>query len=296
MPCHGSGQDAESSSGLLWPKPRFEASEGVVLDRLTGLEWTEDANILEWPLTWHEARERGAELARKAYAGRDDWRLPTRRELRSLISHDTRDPALPDGHPFRNVFLGWYWSSTSAARNSDYAWCQQVSGGRLFFNHKEHIAFTWPCRGSSSVLPATGDPAESNVGLPWPSPRFRGSDEIVVDELTGLRWLRRSDLAPGPVHWTDALTAVRDASRRGLAGISAWRLPTINELESLVDAGRSDPSLPRGHPFDDVREGYWSSTSSAFEPDWAMVLHLDRGAVGVGIKRDPRYFVWPVCS
>jgi hypothetical protein len=61
-----------------------------------------------------------------------------------------------------------------------------------------------------------------------------------------------------------------------------WRLPNINELESLVDCGRHNPALPSGHPFTDVREGYWSSTTSRFEPDWAWALYLKKGAIGVG--------------
>jgi hypothetical protein len=294
MPCHGSGQDAESFSGTPWPEPRFEASGGVVRDRLTGLQWLEDANLCQWPLTWHEAHERVAGLARRAHAGRNDWRLPTRRELRSLVCHQNARPALPDGHPFTNVFLGWYWSSTTAARNRDYAWSLQITGGRMFFHHKDDLALVWPCRGESPVLPTTGDPADENVGMPWPEPRFREIGEVILDELTGLWWPRQADLAARPVDWTGALGRVRIANGRQLGGTSRWRLPTINELESLVDASRHDPSLPAGHPFAAVRGGYWSSTTSPFEPDWAMVLHLDRGAVGVGIKRDPRYFVWPV--
>ena len=39
--------------------------------------------------------------------------------------------------------------------------------------------------------------------------------------------------------------------------------------ESLVDCSEHSPALPPSHPFRDVREGYWSSTTSMFEPDWA---------------------------
>ncbi len=39
-------------------------------------------------------------------------------------------------------------------------------------------------------------------------------------------------------------------------------------------AARTAPALSHGHPFRDVREGYWSSTTSMFEPDWAWALYL----------------------
>jgi hypothetical protein len=54
------------------------------------------------------------------------------------------------------------------------------------------------------------------------------------------------------------------------------------------------PALTRGHPFFDLREVYWSSTTSAFEPDWAWALYLDKGAVGVGQKGHARFHVWAV--
>jgi len=41
---------------------------------------------------------------------------------RLLISYQTRDPALPRAHPFQDVFLGWYWTSTTAVIDPAYAW------------------------------------------------------------------------------------------------------------------------------------------------------------------------------
>jgi len=76
----------------------------------------------------------------------------------------------------------------------------------------------------------------------------------------------------------------------------SWRLPNINELESLVDCSAHSPALPHGHPFTEVREGYWSSTTSMFEPDWAWALYLTKGAVGVGQKKGAHFSVWGVCD
>jgi len=44
-----------------------------------------------------------------------------------------------------------------------------------------------------------------------------------------------------------------------------------------------------------LREGYWSSTTSFFETDWAWVLYLEKGACGVGHKPGKTFHVWPVC-
>jgi hypothetical protein len=309
--CAGSGQDGEFRAGIPWPHPRFVSVEAGEHDRLTGLTWLSDAGYFEWPATWFEALEAVADLSRRDHLGCNDWRLPNRRELWSLISFTDRNPALPAGHLFRNVFLGWYWSSTTAARNPSYAWVIQMTGGRVFFEDKRRDAMIWPCRGASRVIPATGEGlvvdreepplsgahvdggAREAAGCAWPEPRFETREDRVADRLTGRCWMQTADLCGGEVSWTVALDRVRRLNKGGPTS-ALWRLPTIRELESLLDARRSDPSLPAGHVFQRVGAGYWSSTTSAFEHDWAMVLHLDRGAIGVGIKRDPRYLVWPV--
>ena len=310
IPCSGSGQDGEFRPGIPWPEPRFTIAGELARDRLTGMTWTIDANLFEWPLTWSEALDHVAGLRLNHHLGHDDWRLPTRRELWSLVSFAQRNPALPEGHPFRGVFLGWYWTSTSAARNPAYAWAVQTSGGRVFFEAKDRRAFAWACRGTSPVLPATGQSSAFDAaGRPaaaegsgqdlgahsvaWPDPRFEVHDESVTDRLTGLIWTRSADLSRGVVSWTEALALV-EALNDGRASPANWRLPGITELESLLDARCCDPSLPARHPFVHPGAGYWSSTTSSYETDWAMVLHLGRGAIGVGVKRDPRYLVWPV--
>lgn len=311
IPCGESGQDAESRRGVPWPEPRFEKRGETVLDGLTGLEWTRNANPAGFPVTWQEAMDHIAGMNRSGAFGASDWRLPNRRELRSLVSHQTRDPALPEGHPFEGVFLGWYWTSTTYAVNPAYAWYVHMEGARMFYGGKEQFYLFWPVRGEGNgTLPATGQSScfgpdgrrarcegsgqdgETRTGVPWPEPRFEQRGEAVLDRLTGLLWLRRADLAGGPVTWQDALSRVEGLNRA--SGGRPWRLPNINELESLVDASACAPALPGGNPFEEVSEGYWSSTTSMFEPDWAWALYLDKGAVGVGQKWGPSFHVWPV--
>lgn len=313
LPCRGSGQDAEHRVGAAWPEPRFVPGPGVVEDRLTGLAWLQDANPAGLPLAWSEALAWLEEQNRAGLAGCSDWRLPNRRELRSLISYQTRDPALPAGHPFLGVYPGWYWTSTSAAINPAYAWYVHLAGGRMFYGHKRQYNLAWPVRGAGNGLlaatgqalcfddqgketpgPGGGQDGASRLGAAWPRPRFIDLGAAVKDRLTGLTWLRRADLTGNTATWSGALAAVAEFNRRRAAGAGPWRLPNLNELESLVDASRHSPALADGHPFSEVREAYWSSTTSLYEPDWAWALYLDKGACGVGQKKDPHFWVWAV--
>jgi hypothetical protein len=313
IPCRRSGQDGGFRRGLKWPEPRFEERDGTVLDRLTGLVWTRNANVAEFPMTWQESLDYITSLNREEAFGCPDWRLPNRRELRSLISHQTRRPALPEDHPFMNVFPGWYWTSTTAAINTAYAWYVHLEGGRMFYGGKEQFFLLWPVRSEGyGILPATGqrecyDPkggliscvgsgqdGELRFGFTWPCPRFEVAGDVVIDRLTNLGWLKAADLTGGLTTWREALEAIGELNWK--SEDAGWRLPNINELETLVDCSAHTPALPAGHPFEDVREGYWSSTTSMFEPDWAWALYLLKGAVGVGRKRGAYFAAWAVCD
>jgi len=304
--CVGSGHDGEYRMGTSWPEPRFILQEKTVLDLLTGLVWSRDANINEFPVTWPEAFAAVSALNRDRYAGFDDWRLPNRSEMRSLMSYQAKKPALQDGHPFINPFLGWYWTSTSAAIDPAYAWYVHLEGARMFYGRKDQDYLFWPVRprtgqtlcydGEGEVVPCAGSGQDGEYGLgrPWPDPRFEANASTVEDRLTNLCWTRRADLASGPVNWSEALSVVRALNRHCFAGMHSWRLPNINELESLVDCSAACPALPSDHPFIDLQEGYWSATTSYFETDWAWVLYLEKGACGVGHKPGSNFHVWAV--
>lgn len=311
IPCAGSGQDAETRRGSPWPDPRFQVTGELVTDAATGLIWTRRANYGEFPMTWAEALDFVRAMNRERAFGHADWRLPNRRELRSLISLQTRKPALPERHPFADVFLGWYWSSTTAMISPAHAWYVHLEGGRMFYGGKDQSYLVWPVRGEGNgTLPVTGQrrcfdsdgeeipcagsgqDAEWCRGRPWPSPRFEPQGETVLDRLTGLHWRRDADLGGRPVSWDEALSSVAELNRAAQGG--RWRLPNINELESLVDCDRASPALPRPIPFTGLRDVYWSSTTSLFEPDWAWALYLEKGAIGVGQKYAPQFHVWPV--
>jgi hypothetical protein len=313
--CHNSGQDAEFLNGTPWPSQRFVVHADLVLDNLTGLQWLKNANYGEFPLNWQEALDYIVGMNKEQVGGRTDWRLPNRREFRSLLSLDTRKPALPAKHPFENVFLNWYWTSTTAAINPKYAWYVHMEGARMFFGRKDQYYLFWPiCGKSKRGIPKTGQIkcydsegnevscAETNqdgdlqMGLIWPKPRFTLQKDIVLDRLTGLYWLKNANIYPKKMNWLEALNNVKKFARDMSKKHMQWRLPTINELESLVDCSQHGPALPSDHPFENVRDVYWSSTTSFFEPDWAWALYFNKGATGVGFKQNKDFHLWPVAS
>jgi hypothetical protein len=310
IPCFEAEQDASFHIGYPWPEPRFSIlDDDLVRDDLTGLIWTRKTNFFDFPITWNQALDEVETMNRQSFAGYHDWRIPNRREMRSIVSHGHIKPALPSGHPFTDVFIGWYWTSTTSAMAPAYAWYVHLEGARMFYGGKEQRYLAWPVRGQSKVIPRTGqkecfdhqgqripcagtgqDP-ETDRGQPWPHPRFSRQGNEIVDHLTDLIWHDPGAIQTKSLNWGQALEIVQNMNQG-----CKWRLPNINELESLVDASAHTPALPLDHPFTGLNDGYWSSTTSFFEPDWAYVLYLNKGAVGVGFKPGAEFYVWPVRS
>jgi hypothetical protein len=147
---------------------------------------------------------------------------------------------------------------------------------------------------------ATGDDGDLQKGVTWPSPRFTDNgDGTVTDHLTDLIWLKKANCF-GYKNWTNALSSANTLAS-GSCGLTdgstagQWRLPNINELESLVDAQRTTPALPLDHPFTGVQSDlYWSSSTFAVYTDFAWGVSISSGRDYYGNKDNDSSDVWPV--
>ena len=86
---------------------------------------------------------------------------------------------------------------------------------------------------------------------------FGGS--AFLDKETGLVW--QSDQDSLQRSWVIAREVCMN---RNIGGRKGWRVPAFNELTSLLDPTVTNPALPAGHPFANVQNNlYWSSSTSA---------------------------------
>ncbi len=144
---------------------------------------------------------------------------------------------------------------------------------------------------------ATGDDGAIQAGVAWPSPRFTAATNTVTDNLTGLVWTKDANL-PSYKTWQEALGYVASMNTgAGTYGYTDWRLPNINELESLVNAEQANPvTWLNSQGFTNVQSGYyWSSTSYANDTSGAWFVHMGVGNVSAHVKSHG-YYVWPVRS
>jgi hypothetical protein len=117
------------------------------------------------------------------------------------------------------------------------------------------------------------------------------NDAAVLDKETGLVWDQSPDTTT-----RDWFTALIHCYLRTVGGRNGWRLPTIEELASLIDPNNpgGNPDLPPGHPFSNVQSSdYWSATTIASDASGAWNVGFGTGEVGTGGKADTLH-VWCV--
>jgi hypothetical protein len=131
---------------------------------------------------------------------------------------------------------------------------------------------------------ASGDDFSLQKGVTWPGGRFTNNlDGTVTDHLTGLVWMKNAGCF-APATWSAALTAANQLAS-GSCGLTdgstagQWRMPNINELESLVDVSRANPAVSSGSPFTQISlaSAYWSSTTYMAVTSRAMSIRFTDG-------------------
>jgi hypothetical protein len=109
----------------------------------------------------------------------------------------------------------------------------------------------------------------------------------VLDKETGLVWEQSPTAPPTNPNTFEWVYAQIHCITLTVGNRKGWRLPTLQELESLVDPTQSNPALPTGHPFSNVQSspsGYWSASTYAMNTINAWGVRFDNGIPGAGDK------------
>ena len=109
--------------------------------------------------------------------------------------------------------------------------------------------------------------------------------EAVLDKETGLVWEQSPD-GVNAYTWEEAQSHCNALETGGRMG---WRLPTLQELASLVDPMRSNPALPMGSPFRNVQlSDYWSATTSVRDTSDAWVVSFGTARLTFHVDNDTK--------
>jgi serine/threonine protein kinase len=130
---------------------RFVFSNLTVFDRETGLVWARNAN-LSGLLFRESASEFIEELNAKNYAGFNDWRIPSKNELETLITFGNSQGTeqklqdLLNKIGFNNVQKTYYWSSTISKSIKGTAWVLIMNDCKMYDNFMGSDSYVWPVR------------------------------------------------------------------------------------------------------------------------------------------------------
>ena len=104
-----------------------------------------------------------------------------------------------------------------------------------------------------------------------------------VDPQTDLEWQIES---PGRMSWHEAQAYVLKLSMNDK---DDWRIPTVSELESLLDRSKYRPVIREEVPFQDTLS-YWSSTTFGPDKNNAWIVMFD-GAYVLSYYKTNKYCI-----
>ena len=114
----------------------FVKSDTVVLDTKKNLMWQDDLEVTQYKTTWSLAKEYCATLTLSGYT---DWKLPTVKELQSLVDVKRANPAIHE--EFSHCEPTSYWTSTQDMTNKNHAWYVGFKTGATFKDSKDYDCY-----------------------------------------------------------------------------------------------------------------------------------------------------------
>ncbi len=303
-----------------------DSGNGTVIDSVSGLMWLKDANCLgrvDWQASLEKAdlfNDNAENFDCTDYrAPYQDWALPNRHELRSLIDHGYDMPALPSDHPFMDI-KPRYWTSTSFAADPEKAYLMNTGWGDLLTvdkSEKNNVLLVRPVGGRAdrARMPDKTQtpeiesedyllrPLGGYIAIDWPATRFtRHGDGTIIDNVTGLMWLRDANCF-GRRTRNNALRGARllnENPRRFdceeyTGEYNDWHIPSFATLLELAEAaeGESAAWLNRQGAVNVQARDYWSTKENYYNLYHGWAVNFQDGEPR-NYPESFKLYVWPV--
>ncbi len=207
----------EDSDYTVRPPSFTDNGNGTVTDNVTGLMWQKTDS---GEMTWDTAVAGATALN---LGGFTDWRLPTPMEAFSILNHD-RNPALDPAvfaNPATSVPQYW-WTNDLYANDATRVWVTNSGGGIGPHPKSETVSAGGTARFHARYVRGAKPTLSHNYA--------NNLDGTITDLDAGLMWAQAPSATA--LNWN---SAIQYAESLATAGYTDWRLPTVKELQSLVD-------------------------------------------------------------
>jgi hypothetical protein len=258
-------------TGLIW---EVKKSDQTIQDKSRQFSWYDPSDITNGGYSGTntdgtDTNDYIRTLNTHAYGGFTDWRLPNIHELATLLNMGKTNNGIQTQF-FPNTMNGGYWTCTTYADASQKAWHISFVTGKNAYDDKSKSMYV---RAVRNEMP---DNALSRF--------VNNTDGTVTDTLTGLIW-QQNDIQER-MTWEEALTQFNTLS---LAGHTGWRMPTREELRSIVDYSRITPSIYINEFPNTVSSNYWTSTAHPFQENYIWCIHFYNGNDNYQSKNNQYY-------
>jgi hypothetical protein len=217
-----------------------------------------------------------ASLASGNFAGYGDWRLPTRVEMASIADYAKTGSALDpvftkEVSGYDRTFSLWY-ETIAAIKGSTFGWVYNMSSG-LTSN-----AYAQASTAKARCVRGNGSGEELMQQAVEPPNHYAISNGEVTDNYTGLIW--QETYSSATMAWSQAAGYCSSLSLDG----QTWRVPSLNELATLVDEARVAPAINRTAFPNTVYCGsgtwFWASEAYAGNGSYAWGINFCDGYTG----------------
>lgn len=123
------------------------------------------------------------------------------------------------------------------------------------------------------------------------APLAEGGEHVAtLDTTTGLTWSVKQVSDPDGDGEITFEAAETECSKLELAGKADWRMPTREELQTILDLSKYRPAIDGDAFPGTASDWYWTSTPCAWSSDRAWIVYFDGGVVS-GNNRGSGAFV-----
>jgi len=257
--------------------------DGTITDRATGLIWQKSGS--QDRMNYDNAKAYVANLNRDGFAGHRDWRLPTVDELTSLLTPEKKNRDLYIDPIFDKTQL-WCW--TSDQRTSGGAWVVYFFGaigwGGSDFDYVRAVCASQvrenkkPDKAKYQIRskPISTDDfkldGESRPLKYINNDYVDNGDGTITDRATGLIWQKSG--SQDYISYENVKDYIAKLNRDRFAGHRDWRLPTVDELKSLLTQVKQSNDLYIAPIFNNTQRWCWTSDQHAYGGEWYINFHL----------------------